>query len=73
MGKNPYGYKGFGDISVFMFFGLLCIRLVFLVVGNVELEMILPATACGLLSVGVLNVNIRDMETDSKNEPQYLS
>lgn len=69
MGKNPYGYKGFGDISVFIFFGLLgTLGSYFLQTGNVELEMILPAAACGFLSVGVLNVNnIRDMESDSKN------
>ncbi|NCC98289.1 MAG: 1,4-dihydroxy-2-naphthoate octaprenyltransferase [Bacteroidia bacterium] len=69
MGKRPYGYRGFGDISVFIFFGLLgTLGSYFLQAGNVELEIILPASACGLLSVGVLNVNnIRDMETDSKN------
>ena len=25
MGKNPYGYSGFGDIAVFIFFGIVAV------------------------------------------------
>ena len=66
VGKNPYGYVGFGDIFVFVFFGIV------LVFGTYYLQtlelnwlVMLPATSLGLFSVGVLNVNnIRDIETD---------
>ena len=68
MGSNPYGYSGFGDIFVFIFFGLVGVFGGYYLF-NQELEIIflLPAISCGLLSVGVLNVNnIRDISSDRK-------
>ena len=66
-GSNPYGYRGYGDVSVFLFFGLLS------VVGSFYLQrvqwqwsILLPAISCGAFSMGVLNVNnIRDLESDA--------
>lgn len=70
LGKNPYGYKGLGDVFVFIFFGLVSV-LGGYYVGARELPpliMLLPASAIGCFSVGVLNVNnIRDMKTDAVN------
>jgi len=65
-GDNPYGYAGLGDISVFIFFGLAAVLgCYFLQTKTIDYEVILPAITCGLLSVGVLNVNnIRDIESD---------
>ena len=65
-GKTPYGYKGFGDISVFLFFGLLGVGgTFFLYAKQFDWQMLLPAASCGLFSAGVLNINnIRDIESD---------
>ncbi|MGB0431936.1 MAG: 1,4-dihydroxy-2-naphthoate octaprenyltransferase, partial [Bacteroidia bacterium] len=61
--KNPYGYKGYGDIAVFIFFGLLAVMgIYFLQTNSLNLTMLLPASAFGLLSTGVLNLNnMRDI------------
>lgn len=67
-GKKPYGYAGLGDLSVFIFFGLVgVLGSYYLQVKSIDLSLILPATSCGLLAVAVLNVNnIRDIESDIK-------
>ncbi len=66
VGKNPYGYAGFGDVFVFFFFGLVLVfGAFFLQVQVIEWRVLLPAASIGLFSVGVLNVNnIRDMASD---------
>ncbi len=66
VGKNAYGYKGLGDLLVFIFFGLVAVGgSFFLQHKTFPWEILLPASAIGLLSVGVLNMNnIRDMEND---------
>lgn len=67
MGDNPYGYRGLGDIFVFVFFGLVStLGSAFICTHSLEPLWALPAVAIGLFSVGVLNVNnIRDMPTDA--------
>ena len=69
LGRHPYGYMGLGDLFVFLFFGLLStIGGYFLMCWQVDWRVALPASACGLWSVGVLNINnIRDVESDRKN------
>ncbi|MGO4822295.1 MULTISPECIES: 1,4-dihydroxy-2-naphthoate octaprenyltransferase [unclassified Flavobacterium] len=68
IGSSAYGYKGFGDLFVFVFFGLVStLGVNFLYSQQLDLELFLPATAIGLLSVGVLNLNnMRDEESDKK-------
>lgn len=67
-GVRPYGYVGLGDISVFLFFGLLgVIGTYYLMSQDFNPLLLLPGSACGLLTVSVLNVNnIRDIESDLK-------
>ena len=68
LGKRPYGYRGLGDISVFIFFGIVSVMGgYFVVAGTLDSwAVILPATTIGCFSVGVLNTNnIRDMESDA--------
>ncbi|EHI52159.1 1,4-dihydroxy-2-naphthoate polyprenyltransferase [Aeromonas salmonicida subsp. achromogenes] len=67
VGKTPYGYRGFGDISVFLFFGLLgVLGSYYLFTKTLAWDLLLPATACGLLATAVLNINnVRDIETDA--------
>ena len=68
LGSNPYGYRGLGDIYVFIFFGIVAVLGSYFVAAH-EIRtwyLLLPATSMGLFSVAVLNVNnIRDMETDA--------
>lgn len=68
LGKNPYGYKGLGDVFVFIFFGLVSVLGAYYVVAHTveSWSLLLPAVTIGCFSVGVLNVNnIRDMESDA--------
>ena len=73
-GKNPYGYAGLGDISVFLFFGLIGVYGSFYLQERWLLTWICyPATAFGLLSTGVLNVNnMRDIQNDGANGKRTL-
>jgi 1,4-dihydroxy-2-naphthoate polyprenyltransferase len=66
VGKNAYGYKGLGDISVLLFFGLVgVLGTHFLMTQTFRWSNVLPALSCGLLAVGVLNLNnLRDIEND---------
>jgi 1,4-dihydroxy-2-naphthoate octaprenyltransferase len=66
VGKNPYGYRGLGDIFVFIFFGLVgVIGTYFLHTQSFRWDLLLPASAIGFLSTGVLNMNnMRDYEAD---------
>jgi 1,4-dihydroxy-2-naphthoate polyprenyltransferase len=73
-GKNPYGYAGLGDISVFLFFGLVGVCGTFyLYTKYFPVMLLLPATAFGLLSAGVLNVNnMRDIQNDGASGKRTL-
>jgi|WetSurMetagenome_2_1015567.scaffolds.fasta_scaffold05041_6 1,4-dihydroxy-2-naphthoate polyprenyltransferase len=66
VGKNPYGYTGMGDISVFIFFGIVGVCGIYILqTGQWDWRVLLPASSFGLLSTGVLNINnIRDIESD---------
>lgn len=68
VGKHPYGYAGLGDLSVFIFFGLVGVGgTYFLQKGCLDAEIVLPAISVGLLSCGVLNMNnMRDVDNDSR-------
>lgn len=68
-GKNPYGYRGLGDIYVFLFFGIVGVAgSYFLHTNTWQWEVLLPASSIGLFSTGVLNLNnIRDIESDRKS------
>lgn len=74
IGKRPYGYVGFGDIMVFIYFGILGVAgTYFLHSQSFHLTILLPASSVGLLSVGVLNLNnLRDHENDAINGKNTL-
>lgn len=65
-GKSAYGYRGLGDIFVFLFFGLAgVLGTLFLHQKSILCIAILPAITVGLFSVGVLNLNnMRDHVND---------
>ena len=68
VGNSAYGYSGFGDVFVFVFFGLLSVvGSYFLFTKSINFAIFLPAFSIGLLSTAVLNLNnMRDRENDKK-------
>jgi 1,4-dihydroxy-2-naphthoate octaprenyltransferase len=65
-GARPYGYAGLGDVSVFLFFGIVGVcGTYFLQTRTLPLVVLLPAAALGCFATAVLNVNnIRDIVSD---------
>ena len=74
IGKNPYGYIGLGDIFVFIYFGIVGVAgTYYLHVNAFDPWILLPASAIGLLSSGVLNLNnMRDIENDTRSGKRTL-
>ena len=66
IGSKAYGYKGLGDVFVFVFFGLVSVMgSYYLFSKSVDVLVLLPASAVGFLSVAVLNLNnMRDVSND---------
>lgn len=70
LGGNPYGYRGLGDLYVFIFFGIVSVWGSYFICSHSfgSWLIMLPAVAIGAFSIGVLNVNnLRDMESDRGN------
>jgi 1,4-dihydroxy-2-naphthoate polyprenyltransferase len=67
IGKRAYGYNGFGDIFVFIFFGLVSVLGSYtLYTKHFNWEVMFPAITIGLLSTAVLNLNnMRDRINDA--------
>ena len=65
-GKNPYGYSGLGEVSVFIFFGLTAtVGTYFAQTGQITALSILCAVPMGTLACAILAVNnIRDRAQD---------
>lgn len=74
VGNKPYGYQGYGDLFVFVFFGLVGVMgTYFLITQHFDPEVLLPASAVGFLSVAVLNLNnMRDRESDAQSGKRTL-
>lgn len=66
VGQSAYGYRGLGDLFVFLFFGLVSVLgCYFLYTHRFDIWVVLPALAVGNLSIAVLNLNnMRDLESD---------
>ncbi|NVO31222.1 1,4-dihydroxy-2-naphthoate polyprenyltransferase [Hymenobacter lapidiphilus] len=74
-GSKPYGYAGLGDLSVFVFFGLVGVCGTYFLQAYSQVPTIaqalpwpvlLPAAALGCFATAVLNVNnIRDIRSDA--------
>ena len=69
MGQNPYGYKGLGDIFVFIFFGLVAsCGTYFLLTNSFTWVVVLPSISIGAWSTAVLNLNnLRDIDNDKNS------
>lgn len=74
VGNTAYGYRGYGDLFVFVFFGLVStLGVNFLYSKQLDFILFLPAGAIGLLSVGVLNLNnMRDEASDRKSNKNTI-
>ena len=74
-GPKPYGYQALGEISVFIFFGLVAtLGTYFVQVGSISWPVILAAISMGLLATAILNVNnLRDLERDAKSGKRTLA
>lgn len=71
-GKNPYGYKGLGDVFVFIFFGLVGVIGTFILQFQyinryLLIESLFPAIAIGCFSAAVLNMNNMRDHLNDKN------
>jgi 1,4-dihydroxy-2-naphthoate polyprenyltransferase len=66
VGKNPYGYRAFGDLAVFVFFGLIGVfGTYWLYSKEFQILVLLAAMGFGFLITSVLNLNnLRDLEAD---------
>ena len=74
-GPYPLGYHGWGDIFVFVFFGIIAVSgTYYLQTGVVSNEAILLGISLGALSTAILIVNnLRDADTDIKSGKRTLA
>ncbi len=65
-GRHPYGYAGWGEVFVFVFFGLVAVAgTVYTQIGRVPPAAWLVACAVGALACAILVANnLRDVHTD---------
>ncbi|MGI8721091.1 MAG: 1,4-dihydroxy-2-naphthoate polyprenyltransferase [Geodermatophilaceae bacterium] len=74
-GAKPYGYRALGEVSVFVFFGIVA------VIGTtyVQAEQILPQSVVASVSVGLLACallvvnNLRDIDSDAVSGKRTLA
>lgn len=74
IGNSAYGYRGLGDVFVFLFFGLLSVLGSYFLYSKVfDWYLVLPACSVGLLSAAVLNLNnMRDEVSDKASHKNTL-
>jgi 1,4-dihydroxy-2-naphthoate octaprenyltransferase len=67
-GKRPYGYAGLGEVSVFVFFGLVAVcGTVYVQVGQISLAALLTGVWVGSLACAILVANnLRDIQGDAQ-------
>ena len=74
-GDNPYGYRGLGEVYVFVFFGLMAtLGTLYTQAHRITVVGVLGAVAAGALSSAILVANnLRDIPTDSVTGKQTLA
>ncbi|SES21685.1 1,4-dihydroxy-2-naphthoate polyprenyltransferase [Corynebacterium cystitidis] len=74
-GKNPYGYRGLGEIAVFIFFGLVAVLgTEYTQAGSISWVGVAAAVGIGAISASVnMANNIRDIPSDSATGKKTLA
>ncbi len=74
-GSRPYGYRALGEISVFVFFGLVAtVGTAYVQVERVTVTAVAGGVGCGALACALLVVNnLRDIPTDSVTGKRTLA
>ncbi|MET3808504.1 1,4-dihydroxy-2-naphthoate octaprenyltransferase [Nakamurella sp. UYEF19] len=74
-GPKPYGYAGYGEIFVFLFFGLLAVLgTTYVNSGRITPTSVAAAIGIGLLACALLMVNnLRDVATDAVSGKRTLA
>ncbi|MBT1160439.1 1,4-dihydroxy-2-naphthoate octaprenyltransferase [Bifidobacterium sp. SO1] len=74
-GRHPYGYAGFGELGVFLFFGLAAVLgTEYALAGTIDLMGVLAAICCGLNAMLLLMVNnLRDIDSDARHGKRTLA
>jgi 1,4-dihydroxy-2-naphthoate octaprenyltransferase len=74
-GPKPYGYMALGEVSVFIFFGVVAtVGTYFIQVDSVSREVILVSFAMGTIACAILVLNnLRDLEQDAAASKRTLA
>ncbi len=74
-GPKPYGYTGFGEIFVFVFFGLVAVMgTAYVNSGRTSVTTLASAIGIGLLACALLVANnLRDVATDAESGKRTLA
>src|ERR1700744_2819807 len=74
-GSRPYGYRGLGEVSVFVFFGVAAVAgTAFVQMGRLSWLGLAASVPAGLLSCALLLVNnLRDIRSDSESGKRTLA
>jgi 1,4-dihydroxy-2-naphthoate octaprenyltransferase len=74
-GPRPYGYSGFGELFVFVFFGLVATAgTTYVQTDAISRRALVAAVGVGLLATAMLVVNnLRDIPTDTASDKRTLA
>jgi 1,4-dihydroxy-2-naphthoate octaprenyltransferase len=74
-GKKPYGYLGFGELAVFIFFGVVAtVGSYYVQVGQISSNALLLSIPMGSLSCAILVINnLRDLHQDKLVSKQTMA
>jgi 1,4-dihydroxy-2-naphthoate octaprenyltransferase len=74
-GRHPYGYRGLGEVFVFVFFGLVAVGgTAYVQVGRVSLSAVVTGVAIGALACAILVANnLRDIAGDTRAGKRTLA
>jgi 1,4-dihydroxy-2-naphthoate octaprenyltransferase len=74
-GSKPYGYRALGEVSVFVFFGLVAVAgTAYVQLGRLTWLAVAAAAPVGLLACALLVINnLRDIPTDAQTGKQTLA
>lgn len=74
-GKSPYGYRGLGEVSVFIFFGLMATwATTYTQTHTLPLSSVFAGVSMGALACALLMINnIRDIPTDTQAGKRTLA